>query len=75
MNIEIDNLKYGDLAAIQNHLKPTKTRKEIAAEYGIDPHTLKNWFKRDKLEIPSGDISPKFQHLIYETYGIPPIKG
>ncbi|HAD15174.1 MAG TPA: hypothetical protein DCF33_22340 [Saprospirales bacterium] len=63
-----------DSSASKAFIQPSKTRKEIAAEYGIDPHTLKNWFKRDKLDIPSGDISPKFQKLIYETYGYPPLK-
>jgi len=53
-------------------IRPTKTRKEIASEYGIDPHTLKNWLKRDGLNIPSGDLSPKSQRLIYHTYGSPP---
>ncbi|MFN0175695.1 MAG: hypothetical protein ACKVU0_13675 [Saprospiraceae bacterium] len=51
---------------------PTKTRIQIAAEYGIDPHTLKNWIKRDGLDVPPGDLSPKSQRLLYETYGTPP---
>jgi hypothetical protein len=75
MNSKDEEVKVGEIDKAQVYIQPSKTRKEIASEYGIAPHTLKNWFKRDKLEIPSGDISPKFQRLIYETYGFPPIKG
>lgn len=53
-------------------IKPTKTRKEIATEYGICTHTLKRWIKRANLDIPSGDLPPKSQTLIYETFGLPP---
>lgn len=53
-------------------IKPTKTRKEIASEYGICTHTLKRWIKRANLQIPSGDLPPKMQHLIYAAFGEPP---
>jgi hypothetical protein len=51
---------------------PVKTHDAIAQDYCINVRTLRRWCKRERLEIPRGSLSPKFQHLIYETFGYPP---
>ncbi len=48
-----------------------KTRLQIAIEYGMTPRFLTTKIKRFHLDIPSGDILPKHQKLIYETFGYP----
>lgn len=60
---------------IEARIRSTKTRKQVAAEYGIDPYTLKNWIKRSNLEITSGDLSPKSQRLLYAAFGVPPLSA
>ena len=51
----------------------TKTRKEIALEFGISEKTLGRWFKKSNLNIPSGLINPFHLGIIYETFGVPDI--
>jgi hypothetical protein len=48
-----------------------KTRLQIAAEYGFTPRFLTSKMRRFLLDIPSGDILPKHQKLIYEALGYP----
>lgn len=49
-----------------------KTRQQIAAEYGWRSlQTLRNKLKQNKIDLPSGSITPKWQKVIYETFGYP----
>lgn len=49
----------------------TKTRQEVACEYGIDRKTLNRWLKRTNLSITNGLICPSEMELIYQTFGNP----
>jgi transposase-like protein len=51
----------------------TKTREAIAGEYGVCPRTFRRWLKRANVKLPSGNLTPKYQDLIYETFGFPRI--
>jgi phage antirepressor YoqD-like protein len=55
----------------------TKTRKEVAEEYGICEKTLNRWLKRNNIIIHRGLIDPHHLMRIYETFGVPnsPIKS
>lgn len=57
---------------IEQLIQATKSREQIAREYGIDVRTLRRRLKRYDLEIPKGFLTPKVQRLIYETFGPPP---
>ena len=48
-----------------------KTRQELALEYGIDVKTLKRWFTRRNVDVPSGKIDPNHLRIIYEAFGVP----
>ncbi|MFT6319918.1 MAG: transposase-like protein [Granulosicoccus sp.] len=53
-------------------LGKSKTRTEIANEYGIDRKTLYNWLKTEGIELKKRRLlAPKKQEQIYRTYGIP----
>ena len=52
-------------------VKYSKTKKQIADEYGICTKTLCKWIKSEQLEIKRGLIKPKDQDLIYKKFGIP----
>ena len=49
----------------------TKTRAQIADEYGISPRTLRRWLQREQIEVPNGLLCPKDQARIYEAFGVP----
>ncbi|MEM8585288.1 MAG: hypothetical protein AAGF87_13500 [Bacteroidota bacterium] len=49
-----------------------KTRKQIAYEYGVNPVTLRRRLEKMKIELPSGDLFPAYQKLIYRALGYPP---
>jgi hypothetical protein len=53
-------------------LATTKTRQEICNEYQISYKVLKRKFKFHGIELPPGVITPKYQKIIYETFGSPP---
>lgn len=49
-----------------------KTRLQMAEEFEmIDVRQLIAAFKRHKLDIPSGNIMPKHQKMIYDALGYP----
>ncbi|MFK7951132.1 MAG: hypothetical protein AB8G11_26360 [Saprospiraceae bacterium] len=48
-----------------------KTREEFAYEYQVAPRTFRRWLKNDGIKLPRGYITPKYQQLIYETFGNP----
>lgn len=49
----------------------SKTRQEVAEEYGIDRKTFYRWLKKANIKIPAGLIKPCDLRLIYETFGVP----
>ena len=49
----------------------SKTRAELATEYGITRKTLYNWLKRAKIKLQPGRISPKKLKEIYNYFGEP----
>lgn len=50
---------------------PTKTRQQMAFEYKISTRTLSRWLKKLDIDLPSGNITPKYQKIIYEKLGNP----
>jgi transposase-like protein len=50
---------------------PTKTRSQIADEYGIHRNTLCQWLKKLGIELPSGLLFPADVKRIYEALGHP----
>ena len=48
-----------------------RSRNEVAEEYGISVKTLKRWFKKADLIIPSGLIDPLHLKIIYQAFGTP----
>ncbi len=51
--------------------KKTKTRQEIAAEYGINRRTLQRWLKQEKVKLPKRLLGPREQDKIYQVFGKP----
>jgi DNA-binding XRE family transcriptional regulator len=49
----------------------SKTRKQMAREYGVSRRTFYNMLKEADLEIPRGLITPKYQKKIYQKFGKP----
>ena len=49
----------------------SKTRTQLAAEYGVSPRTLSRWLKRQNLSVSPGLLCPKEQARIYQTFGHP----
>jgi len=49
----------------------SKTRKEIAAEYGIGPRTLYRWLKEAGIVLSKGRVTPVEQEIIYQKFGKP----
>ena len=50
-----------------------KTRQQIADEFGINRKTLERMLKRADIVLPSGNVSPKNQQVIYDHFGTPPL--
>ncbi len=67
-----ENIKYDPL--IETLGIKVKTRKELAAEYGISVKTLNKRIKEAGLEIPTHKLLfPNKLKLIYYTLGIPSV--
>lgn len=49
-----------------------KTRKQIAYEYGVNPVTLRRRLEKIQIQLPSGDLFPAYQKLVYQALGYPP---
>ncbi len=49
----------------------SKTRRQIADEYGITPRTLRRWLKKSNIDLPRRLICPREQDIIYQTFGNP----
>lgn len=48
-----------------------KTRKQLAAEYGVDPKTFRRMVKRYNLAMPTGLLTPDWVEKVYLTLGRP----
>lgn len=48
-----------------------KSRKQLAAEFGIDPKTFRRMLKRHDLDLPLGLLTPEWVEKIYQTLGRP----
>ena len=53
------------------YLSPTKTRLQIADEYQVHVRTFSRWLRKHDIKLPSGNITPKYQKIIYDTLGKP----
>ena len=51
--------------------KRSKTRQEIAHEYGIDRKTFYRWMRRANLKVTKGLLCPSEMEAIYNTFGKP----
>jgi len=49
----------------------SKTRSELASEYGITRKTFYNWLKKEGICIPQGIVRPCDVKKIYRAFGIP----
>lgn len=67
-------MNFYNLKTILAMITASKTREEISNEYHIHPKTFKRWLTRAGIKLPSGNITPKYQRLIYDTFGYPPQK-
>lgn len=56
---------------MENLALKTKTRDEVAVEYGINVRTLYRWLNSADIKIPKGLIKPCHLQIIYDTFGIP----
>ena len=54
----------------------TKTRQQVAEEFGISVKTLNRRLKKENIIVESGILFPKTLEIIYSTFGVPerPIK-
>ena len=48
-----------------------KTRRQMANEYGVHVRTFTRWLIKHSIKIPSGNITPKHQRIIYNILGKP----
>lgn len=48
-----------------------KSRREMAAEYGVSARTFSRMLEKSNIILPPGFITPKFQKKIYEQFGDP----
>ena len=55
-------------------MERSKTRLEIAREYGISRKTLQRWIKRENIKLTKGLITPVEQELIYSRFGRPRVE-
>jgi transposase-like protein len=56
---------------MDNIIWKTKTRTEVAMEYGIDRKTLYRWLKKTNILISKGLITPGELEKIYTEFGDP----
>ena len=56
---------------MKKSITATKTRRQIAAEYGITARTLRRWLKKYNINLPNRLLCPKEQAIIYSYFGDP----
>ena len=49
----------------------SKTRQEVAAEYGVSRKTLSQWLKKAKIDPGRGRLRPAILNQIYDHFGEP----
>jgi transposase-like protein len=49
----------------------TKTKQQLADEYGVCSKTFNKWLNKHKVEVDRGLITPKEQEIIYSILGVP----
>jgi transposase len=49
----------------------SKTRQEVAAEYGVSRKTFSQWLKKAKIEPGPGRLRPATLNQIYDHFGEP----
>ncbi|HKK75272.1 MAG TPA: hypothetical protein VJ953_09385 [Saprospiraceae bacterium] len=49
----------------------SKTRQEVAAEYGVSRKTFSQWLKKAKIEPGRGRLRPATLNQIYDHFGEP----
>ena len=62
------------LAVFTPNITPTKTRKEFCEEYDMSYKVFTRKLEFHQIVLPSGVITPKYQYMIYEAFGVPPPK-
>jgi hypothetical protein len=65
------NSNFGDW---KPNITPCKTRQEMQDEYDMPYPVFTRKLKFHKIELPPGCITPKYQIMIYEAFGVPPPK-
>ena len=55
-------------------IKKSKTRAEVANEYGINVQTLSRRLRKANIVLPRGVIMPCDLQIIYDTFGPPEYK-
>ena len=55
---------------MKRKIKPAKSKKQIAEEYGICVKTLNKWLKEEKITLQRGLIKPKYQEIIYKKLSL-----
>ena len=50
---------------------PAKSRQQIALEYGVCTKTLNKWLKSAGINLPKGLVTPYYQQIIYDEFGVP----
>jgi hypothetical protein len=56
------------------NITPCKTRQEIQDEYNMTYPVFMRKLVYHKIELPPGCITPKYQIMIYDAFGVPPPK-
>jgi predicted DNA-binding transcriptional regulator YafY len=52
-------------------LLPTKSRSQLADEYGVSRRTFYNWLKKEGIELPKRMLTPPEIEQIYSMFGDP----
>lgn len=65
------NEELSDYDKYAEFIKPTKSRKEIMCEYGIDEKQFKRRLKYHNIILPPGAVFPREQLLIIIAFGPP----
>lgn len=49
----------------------SRSREELAHDYGVSPRTFRRWLKRYRIDLPRGLVKPVDIRRIYERLGKP----
>ena len=65
------NSNFGDW---KPNITPCKTRQEMQDEYDMTYPVFMRKLKFYEIVLPPGCITPKYQIMIYDAFGVPPPK-